>query len=71
MKSNLLLDIINYAVRSLIIVIGFIMVTGLFLDADSFDDFTVIRVVGVVFILFGFYRILLYRANKKRFEDKK
>jgi len=34
------------------------------------SDPTMMRVFGIIFVLFGFYRLALYRANKKRYSSK-
>ena len=62
-------DIINYSIRILIILLGLLFVSGFIMPEDS--DPTMMRVFGVVFVLFGFYRLALYRANKKRYKKKK
>jgi hypothetical protein len=64
-------DIINYGIRILIILLGLIFVSG-YLAPEGADP-TMMRVFGVVFVLFGIYRLLLYRANKKKYsaDDEK
>lgn len=62
-------DIINYGIRILIILLGLLSVSGILMPEDS--DPTMMRVFGVVFVLFGFYRLALYRANKKRYNSIK
>jgi|APTNR8051073442_1049403.scaffolds.fasta_scaffold15937_3 hypothetical protein len=61
-------DIINYGIRILIILLGLVFVSGYFMPEDS--DPTMMRVFGIIFVLFGFYRLALYRANKKRYSSK-
>ena len=61
-------DVINYGIRILIILLGLLFVSGYFMPEDS--DPTMMRVFGAVFVLFGFYRLALYRANKKRYKSK-
>lgn len=61
-------DIINYSIRILIILLGLVFVSGLLMPEGS--DPTMMRVFGVVFVLFGFYRLALYRANRKRYKQK-
>lgn len=61
-------DIINYSIRILIILLGLLFVSGYIMPEDS--DPTMMRVFGAVFVLFGFYRLALYRANKKRYKSK-
>ncbi len=61
-------DVINYGIRILIILLGLLFVSGYIMPEDS--DPTMMRVFGAVFVLFGFYRLALYRANKKRYKSK-
>ena len=61
-------DIINYGIRILIILLGLVFVSGYFMPEDS--DPTMMRVFGIIFVLFGFYRLALYRAHKKRYSSK-
>jgi len=61
-------DVINYGVRILIILLGIILLSGVFMPEGS--DPTMMRIFGIVFILFGFYRLALYRANRKRYKGK-
>ncbi len=62
-------DVINYGIRILIILLGLLFVSGYFMPEDS--DSTMMRVFGAIFVLFGFYRLALYRANKKRYNTRK
>ena len=64
----MLSDIINYFVKGLIILIGllFIIFGGDMMPNNA--DPIMFRVFGVIFILFGIYRVLLYRANKKKYK---
>lgn len=62
-------DVINYGIRILIILLGLLFVIGYFMPEDS--DPTMMRVFGAIFVLFGFYRLALYRANKKRYSARK
>ena len=61
--------IVNYIIRILIIVIGIIFVSGLIVPADG--DVTRFRVMGVIFILFGFYRVAMYRMKSKQYDFNK
>lgn len=62
-------DIINYSIRIIIIILGIVILSGIFVPEGS--DPTMMRIFGIVFILFGFYRLALYRANRKRYKEKK
>jgi len=62
-------EVINYGIRILIICLGLLFVTGYLMPEGS--DPTMMRVFGVIFVLFGFYRLALYRANKRKYSFKK
>lgn len=61
----MLLKIINYIVRSFIVVLGILIITGVIFN--EFDP--QMRIVfGVVFILFGIYRLTMYYTQEKRYK---
>lgn len=60
--------ILNYAVRSIVIVLGVIMLSGLIVPANA--DPTLVRAMGGVFVLFGIYRIIVYYSNLKRYRKE-
>ena len=60
------LKIINYSVRVIIIIVGILFLSGLIIPPD-FDP-TFITVVGIVFILFGLYRLITYHSHLQRYE---
>lgn len=62
----MLMHIINYTVRAIILLLGILMVSGVF-SSEQWDD-TFLKVMGVVFILFGIYRIVLYINQTKKFK---
>jgi hypothetical protein len=62
-----MLNIVNYIVRIGIIVIGIVLVSGLI--APQNGDTTLYRVMGIIFILFGTYRIVLYRMKSKQYSS--
>jgi preprotein translocase subunit SecG len=61
----MLMHIINYTIRGLILVLGILMLSGVF-SSEQWDD-TFLKVMGVVFILFGIYRIVLYINQTKKY----
>lgn len=65
------MHIINYAIRGLIILIGIFLLSGAY-NNDRMDA-SLLRVMGAIFILFGVYRIVLYRTQMKKynFSDRK
>ena len=56
--------VLNYAIRGLTIVIGIILLSG-GISSQYYDE-SVSRVLGVVLILFGIYRIVLYHFQQQR-----
>ena len=61
----MLLDIVNYAVRIIIVILGILLIFGVIMPPGT-DDI-MFRVMGVVFVLFGVYRIVMYRIQRKRY----
>ncbi|MBD1211029.1 MAG: hypothetical protein H9535_21565 [Ignavibacteria bacterium] len=57
--------ILNYATRSMVVIIGLAWVSGL-IPALSFDPN--VRMFGVVFILFGAYRIATFWAQHQEYK---
>jgi len=62
------MHIINYIIRTFIIIMGIIFVSGIVVPPSG--DTTVYRVMGVIFILFGIYRIVMYRRKLKLYEKE-
>jgi uncharacterized Tic20 family protein len=59
-----ILRIINYTVKILIIVFGVLILTGVILKPID----TQMRIVfGIVFILFGIYRLTIYYSKDKKY----
>ncbi len=57
--------IINYSVRGFIVLLGILIATGVILE--EFD--VQMRIVfGLVFILFGIYRLTMYYTQEKRYK---
>ncbi|MCX7736206.1 MAG: hypothetical protein N2319_05795 [Candidatus Kapabacteria bacterium] len=67
----MLLIIINYTVRALIVILGIIFVTGILNSYLSFpSDFKAIMpMMGVIFILWGVYRLITYHSNLRRYRN--
>lgn len=61
----MILRIINYGVRIIIVVIGILLLSGLILDEIE-PQFRI--TVGIVFLLFGLYRISLLYTQEKRYK---
>lgn len=66
----MLLHVINYAVRGLIIVVGLILISGIFIP-DTNENKFLTQVMGAVFIIWGIYRIVLYKSNYKKYQRYK
>jgi len=60
----LLLNIINYSIRGLIVVIGILLLSGIILSEIE-SQFRVM--VGIIFVLFGSYRLLSYYMQNKKY----
>jgi len=58
-------DIINYGVRIVIILLGILLATGVLATGEN-DP--MLRVIGIIAILFGVYRIIMYRRNKLKYK---
>lgn len=62
----MLLHIINYAVRGLIVIVGIILISGVLIP-DSNENKYLTQVMGAVFIIWGVYRIVLYKSQYKKY----
>ncbi|HYF04435.1 MAG TPA: hypothetical protein VEC36_13710 [Patescibacteria group bacterium] len=56
--------ILNYGIRILMILMGFLMVFGVFTQPRQ--DPSLMRMMGIVLILFGIYRIAIYHTRQQR-----
>ena len=59
------LHIVNYTIRALIVIVGILLVSGV-LSSPEWDD-SFLRIMGIIFILFGIYRIVLYKNQIKKY----
>lgn len=59
-------DIINYGVRIVIILLGILLAGGVLTPGKN-DP--MIRIVGIIAILFGLYRIVMYSRNKRKYKN--
>jgi hypothetical protein len=59
-------DIINYGVRVVIILLGILLATGVLATGEN-DQ--MLRIIGIIAILFGLYRIIMYRRNKVKYKN--
>lgn len=61
-----MMNIVNYAIKICIILIGILLLFGVFTPKNGDTTFT--NVMGVIFILFGIYRIILYRMKTQQYD---
>ncbi len=64
----MLLIIINYIVKIITILIGIIFLTGLFLP-DRFAAEPMMKVLGIILIVWGVYRTIVYRIQLRRYKN--
>lgn len=60
-------DILNYGVRLVMIIVGLLMVFGFFTAPRQ--DPALMRMMGIVLILFGVYRMAMYYTKQQRRND--
>ena len=63
-KGDLILQVINYAIRIMIVLIGLFFLIGFKLDSKI--DVSSFRLMGLVITLFGIYRLIMYYMSVKR-----
>lgn len=61
------MNILNYAVRILIIVIGVVFLLDI-VTIPNTEPF-VVKVMGLIFVLWGVFRIVTYRAHLKEMQE--
>lgn len=61
---NIILKVLNYSLRSFILILGIVFALGL-IEMKNMDP-TMIRVFGAIMILFGAYRLSMYHMILKR-----
>ncbi len=61
---DMLMKVLNYSLRSLILIVGIVFVLGL-VEMKNMEP-TSIRVFGAIMILFGAYRLSMYHMIMKR-----
>ncbi|MES2765682.1 MAG: hypothetical protein V4642_07440 [Bacteroidota bacterium] len=60
--------ILNYGVRAAMIIVGLLMVLGVF--SPPRQDASLMRMMGIVMILFGVYRMAMYYTKQQRRHDE-
>jgi hypothetical protein len=58
------LIIINYTIRAMVVIIGILLLSGVLIPPNV--DNTLYRVMGIIFTLFGIYRITTYYSQLKK-----
>jgi hypothetical protein len=61
------LHIVNYFVRGLIVIIGIILLSGVFKPQGDTSYF--MQVMGVIFLIFGTYRLISYYSVSQRYKS--
>ena len=61
----MLLKIVNYCIKILIVLLGVLLASGVLFP--SYPDKLLIRAMGVLFIFWGVYRIIVYTMNLKKY----
>lgn len=61
------MNILNYAIRILIMAIGVVLILGV-VPIPNTEPF-VVQVMGAIFILWGVFRIVTYRARLKEMQE--
>ena len=64
-SRNIVQDIINYAIRLIIIILGFLIIFNVF--AFQTQDMITFRVIGGLMIIFGIYRIYSYYLATRKY----
>lgn len=60
--------LINYIVRALILVLGIVLFFGI-IKVPNADPY-IMKVMGVIFILWGIFRIVIYNVKLKQNKEK-
>jgi hypothetical protein len=63
----MLLHIVNYFVRGIIVIIGIILVSGVLKPQGDTSYF--MQVMGVIFLLFGTYRLISYYSASQKYKS--
>lgn len=65
-SQPLFLLLFNYIIRALVALVGVLMLTGVLLPPGM--DSALVRTFGVVFTLFGVYRVVSYYTAQRRLQ---
>ncbi len=64
-NRNIAQDLVNYAIRFAIVVLGFLILFNVF--SIETQDFVTFRVIGGLMVVFGIYRIYSYYLASRKF----
>jgi len=62
------LIVVNYLVKILTVFLGVVMLTGLFMP-DKLSNEPMMSVLGIILIVWGVYRIFVYRIQLRRYRN--
>lgn len=65
------MKVLNYSIRGLVVLIGIGFVSGILIPETAGVNDQMFRIMGIVFILFGIYRLVTYYSQQKRYEYEK
>ena len=63
----MILIITNYAVKILTIIVGIILLTGVFLP-ENLPNRGMMQIMGVILIIWGIYRLIIYRIQLNKYK---
>mgnify|MGYP005839795405 CR=1 FL=1 len=64
-NRNIIQDLVNYAIRLAIIILGFLILFNVF--SIETQDFVTFRVIGGLMVVFGVYRIYSYYLASRKY----
>jgi uncharacterized membrane protein HdeD (DUF308 family) len=62
----MILIIINYIIRSITVILGLLLIIEVF-PAPSESMASVWRIMGIIMVFWGFYRIIIYTIKRKTY----
>ena len=68
-KNTMILIIVNYIVKILTILIGVFLLAGNLIFPQMPKE-PMLKIMGVVLILWGSYRLIIYRIQLKRYNNE-
>ncbi len=65
---TIMMNILNYAVRGLILAFGIVLMLGI-IPIPNTEPF-VVKVTGLIFVLWGILRIVTYRSHLRQMKEE-